>query len=128
MSQRNKYKLDEHFSNCREQLLGCFTCCLISLIKYILRPPQDMPCFTLIIASASASLLPTFPGNTTSGKPGHLLPCDIDHTGTPGRICPITCRADQGETKGKRRVAREGVGLFKLALGLDDVIGYISHL
>ena len=50
--------------------------------------------FTLIMASASPSLLPTFPGNMTRGRPGHRLSCDIDHTGTPGRIWPITCCGD----------------------------------
>lgn len=45
---------------------------------------------TLTIASDSASFPPTFPGNTTKGSPGHLLSLAIDHTGTPGRICPTT--------------------------------------
>lgn len=51
---------------------------------------------TLIIASARASFPPTFPGKTTRGSPGHLLSLAMDHTGTPGRICPITFEHHQG--------------------------------
>ena len=44
------------------------------------------------MASERACFPPTFPGNTTRGRSGHLLSLAIDHTGTPGRICPITFR------------------------------------
>lgn len=70
--------------------------------------------FTLTIASASAALPPTFPGNTTSGIPGHRLSLVMDQTGTPGRIWPITYRAEPQMVNGQR--AGEGVVGVQLRL------------